>query len=128
MAPVVEDHVRYSIDPKEGYLRAEMTQRDTAGQTAEFVEAIVKELRVSGAKKLLISIRDSRPVFKVEEWKLSAALDQIMGIPGLQVAFIADSRELQMSQQYIALLGQQRGLQFQAFDSEQAAVDWLTQV
>jgi hypothetical protein len=60
-------------------------------------------------------------VFKVEEWKLSAALDKVMSIAGLQVAFIADTREVQMSQQYIALLGRQRGLKFESFDSEPAA-------
>ena len=123
---MVEDPVRYSIEPGEGYLKAEMAERDSAGETAEFVEAIVKELRARGAKKLLISIRDSRPVFKVEEWKLSAALDKVMSIPGLQVAFISDTRELQMSQQYIALLARQRGLKFEAFDGEAAALSWLT--
>ena len=40
---------------------------------------------------------------------------------GLQVAFIVDTREVQMSQQYIALLGRQRGLKFESFDSEPAA-------
>ena len=119
--------MRYSIQPQDGYLKAEMTERDSAAETAEFVEAIVEELRDSGAKKVLISIRDSRPVFKVEEWKLSAALDKVMSIAGLHVAFISDTRELQMSQQYIALLGRQRGLKFEAFDSETAAVAWLTQ-
>ena len=119
--------MRYSIEPQDGYLKAEMTERDTTAQTAEFVEAIVRALRVSAAKKMLISIRDSRPVFKVEEWKLSAALDKVMSIPGLQVAFISDTRELQMSQQYIALLARQRGLKFEAFDTEPAALAWLTQ-
>ena len=118
--------MRYSIESREGYLKAEMTERDTAAETAQFVEAIVAELRARGAKKVLISIRHSRPVFKVEEWKLSAALDKVMSIPGLQVAFSSDTRELQMSQQYIALLARQRGLDFQAFDSEAAAVTWLT--
>ena len=118
--------MRYSIESRQGYLRAEMTERDTPAQTAQFVEAIVKELRAKGGKKVLISIRDSRPVFKVEEWKLSAALDKVMSIPGLQVAFISDTRELQMSQQYIALLARQRGLKFEAFDNEPAALTWLT--
>jgi hypothetical protein len=118
--------VRYTIEPRPpGYLKAEMTGRDSAEETAEFVEAIVRELRAQAAKKLLISIRNSRPVFKVEAWKLSAALDKVMSIPGLQVAFISDTRELQMSQQYIALLARQRGLRFEAFDSEAAAVAWL---
>ena len=119
--------MRYTIDSNEGYLKAEMIERDTAEETAEFVEAIVAALRARGAPdKLLISIRKSRPVFKVEEWKLSASLDKVMSIAGLQVAFIADTREVQMSQQYIALLGRQRGLKFETFDSEPAAVAWLT--
>ena len=120
--------MRFTIDSNEGYLKAEMIERDTAEETAEFVEAIVAALRARGAPdKLLISIRKSRPVFKVEEWKLSASLDKVMSIAGLQVAFIADTREVQMSQQYIALLGRQRGLKFETFDSEPAAVAWLTQ-
>ena len=99
--------MRYSIEPQQGYLKAEMVERDSALETAEFVEAIVVALHAHAADKLLISIRNSRPVFKVEEWKLSAALDKVMSIAGLQVAFIADTREVQMSQQYIALLGRQ---------------------
>jgi CDP-diacylglycerol--glycerol-3-phosphate 3-phosphatidyltransferase len=78
------------------------------------------------ADRLLVSIRSSRPVFKVEEWKLSAALDKVTSIAGLKVAFIADTREVQMSQEYIALLGRQRGLQFESFESEAAALAWLT--
>ena len=124
---VVETSVRYTLEPKDGYLKAEMTERDTAAETAEFVEAIVGELQGKGGRKVLISIRNSRPVFKVEEWKLSAALDKAMRISGLQVAFVSDTRELQMSQQYIALLARQRGLKFEAFDNEPAALTWLTQ-
>ena len=118
--------MRYTIESKDGYLKAEMTERDTAAETAQFVEAIVEALQAKPAKRVLISIRNSRPVFKVEAWKLSAALDKVMSIEGLRVAFIADTRELQMSQEYIALLAQQRGLQFRAFDTEPAAVAWLT--
>ena len=119
--------MNYSIEPQDGgYLKAEMLERDTAAETAQFVEAIVEALHARNAARLLISIRNSRPVFKVEEWKLSAALEKVMSIAGLQVAFIADTRELQMSQEYIALLGRQRGLNFRSFESEQAAVAWLT--
>ena len=125
--PASNGRMRYSIEPQQGYLKAEMVERDSALETAEFVEAIVVALHAHAADKLLISIRNSRPVFKVEEWKLSAALDKVMSIAGLQVAFIADTREVQMSQQYIALLGRQRGLKFETFDSEPAAVAWLTQ-
>ena len=118
--------MRYKIEQQPGYLKAEMVERDTAEETAAFVEAIVEALRAAAADRLLVSIRSSRPVFKVEEWKLSAALDKVMGIVGLKVAFIADTREVQMSQEYIALLGRQRGLQFESFDSEAEALAWLT--
>ena len=117
--------MRYTIERQDGHLKAEMVERDTAEETAEFVGAIVEALRNGPIDKLLISIRNSRPVFKVEEWKLSAALDKVMSIAGLKVAFIADTREVQMSQEYIALLGRQRGLQFESFDDEPAALAWL---
>lgn len=49
-----------------------------------------------------------------------------MSIPGLRVAFVSDSREIAMSQDYIALLGRQRGLEFRAFGTEEAAaIAWL---
>jgi len=118
--------MRYTIETLPGYLKAEMLERETAAETVEFVNAIVVALRSRGVFKLLISIRKSRPVFKVEEWKLSEALDKVMSIPGLKVAFVSDTRELAMSQDYIALLGRQRGLEFQAFGAEeQAALAWL---
>lgn len=118
--------MRYTIEKLGGYLKAEMTERETAAETVEFVDAIVAALRGESVFKLLISIRKSRPVFKVEDWKLSEALDKVMSIAGLKVAFVADTKEVAMSQDYIALLGRQRGLEFQTFPTEQAAVAWLT--
>jgi hypothetical protein len=120
--------VKYTIEKQRaGYLKAEMVDRDSAEETAQFVTAIVEALRRQGARRILISTRQSRPVFKVEDWKLSAALDQVTGIAGLRVAFVSDTRELAMSQEYIALLGRQRGLEFQAFGADEpAAIAWLT--
>ena len=102
-----------------------MIERDTAAETSEFVSAILEVLRLHRIFKVLISIRSSRPVFKVEEWNLSAVLEQVMRLPALKVAFIADTREISLSQEYIALLAQQRGLAFRAFGAEKAAVGWL---
>ena len=118
--------MRYTIEQKAGYLKAEMLERETAEETAVFVEAIVEALQKAPEAHVLISTRQSRPVFKVEDWKLSQALQKVMSVPGLRVAFISDSREIAMSQEYIALLGRQRGLEFETFSSEQGAVIWLT--
>jgi hypothetical protein len=118
--------VRYTIEQKSGYLKAEMVERDTAAETAEFVQAIVAALRTHQVSRVLISIRSSRPVFKVEQWNLSQALDLLRSIPEVRVAFISDTRELKMSQDYIALLARQRGLAFETFDTAEAALAWLT--
>jgi len=117
--------VKYTIERLPGYLKAEMLERDTAEETREFVDAILEALRAGGVLRLLISIRSSRPVFKVEQWDLSGALAALTGMPGLKVAFISDTREIGMSQEYISLIATQRGLAFRPFRSEQDAVAWL---
>jgi hypothetical protein len=118
--------VRYKLEALPGYLKAEMVERETAAETAEFVDAMVDAVRDKGISRVLISTRKSRPVFKVEEWKLSEALERVMSIPGLRVAFVSDTREIAMSQDYIALLGRQRGLEFKAFGAQEAAaIAWL---
>ena len=118
--------MRYTIEQKDGYLKAEMLERETGEETVEFVNAIVEALKHASPAHVLISTRQSRPVFKVEDWKLSEALQKVMSVPGLRVAFVSDSREIAMSQEYIALLGRQRGLEFETFSSEQGAIIWLT--
>lgn len=119
--------MKYSIEQREGYLVAEMLERDTAEETRAFVDAILEALRSSGLQRLLISIRSSRPVFKVQEWDLSGALAQVASLPGLKVAFISDTREIGMSQEYISLIASQRGLDFRPFGAEGDAVAWLRQ-
>jgi hypothetical protein len=98
--------VQYKIELCAGHIKAEMIERDTAAETSEFVNAVLSALQSHRIFRVLISIRSSRPVFKVEEWNLSGALDQLIGVPGLKVAFIADTKEISMSQDYIALLAQ----------------------
>jgi hypothetical protein len=93
--------MRYTIDVHPGYIRAEMREREAGEETRAFVEAILAALRQHKLQRLLISVRASRPVFKVEQYGLSEALLQVAG-SGLRVAFISDTRETAMSQEYIA--------------------------
>lgn len=119
--------MRYTIVAGRHYIKAEMVERDSAEETKEFVDAILETLRKHTPPRVLISIRSSRPVYKVDSWNLSGALDQLVGLKGLRVAFIADSKELAMSQEYIALLARQRGLDFRPFAAEKEAAEWLTE-
>lgn len=120
--------MRYTIERCAGYLKAEMVERDTAEETKQFVVAILAELRNGQTTRLLISTRKSRPVYKVESWDLSAALEELLPLKDrLRVALISDSRELALSQEYIELIARQRGLAFRTFAEEKAAVAWLTE-
>jgi hypothetical protein len=116
--------MRYTIDVHSGYIKAEMRGRQTGEETRTFVTALLAALRQHNIARVLISVRDSRPVFKVEEWGFSDAISKVLG-KGLRVAFIADSKEVAMSQEYIVLLGQQKGLDFRSFAAEADAVQWL---
>jgi hypothetical protein len=119
--------MHYTLEKRAGYLKAEMVERDTAEETKQFVAAILAELR-KGETRVLISTRKSRPVYKVESWDLSVALDQLTAIRDrLRVAFISDSRELALSQEYIELIAKQRGLAFRTFADEASAVAWLSE-
>lgn len=119
--------MRYTIVAGPQYIKAEMVERDTAEETKEFVHALLETLRKHKPPRVLISIRSSRPVYKVDSWNLSGALDQMVPLKGLQVALVADSRELAMSQEYIALLARQRGVDFRTFAAEKEAAEWLVE-
>jgi hypothetical protein len=116
--------MRYTIDVHAGYIKAEMHGRETGEETRTFVNALLAALRQHSMARVLISVRESRPVFKVEDWGFSDAMAKVLGT-GLRVAFIADSKEVAMSQEYIALLGRQKGFDFRSFTAEAEAVDWL---
>ena len=116
--------MRYTIGVLPGYIKGEMRGRETGEETRTFVNALLAALREHEIGRVLISVRESRPVFKVEDWGFSDAIGKVLGT-GLRVAFIADSKEVAMSQEYIALLGQQKGLDFRCFAAEADAAAWL---
>ena len=116
--------MRYTIDVHPGYIKGEMRGRETGEETRTFVNALLATLREQKIARVLMSVRESRPVFKVEDWGFSDAIGKVLGT-GLRVAFIADSKEVAMSQEYIALLGRHKGLDFRCFAAEVDAVAWL---
>ena len=117
--------MKYKVEPREGYLSAEMVDRETSEETAEFVRALVAGLVEHKANRLLISVRRSRPIYKVEGWGLSGAIETIKAIAGFRVAFVGDTPDMVMAQQYIALLLGQRGIATRNCASEAEAVAWL---
>ena len=124
-AGVLAWRMRYSIEMREGYLRAEMVERETPQETREFGEAVQGAMRDKGIARALVVVRASAPVFRVEEYRLSDFLTRISEMPGLRIALVSDSRELAAAHEYVELIASQRGMPLQAFPTEKSALEWL---
>jgi hypothetical protein len=108
-----------------GVLRAEIRGRETAQETRESAEAIFAERAKHGVLAVLLVVKESRPIFKVEEYGLSGLFDRVVAIPGMRIASVGDSAELRSAHEYIELLAKQRGVALRAFASEREALAWL---
>ena len=106
-------------------LRVDIRQRQTAEETREIAERAFAERERAGVLRILLVTRDSRPIFKVEEYGLSAILERIAAIPGLRVASLSDDSALHAAHEYIELIARQRGVAYRAFTKEADALAWL---
>ena len=60
--------MRYKIENRQGYLHAALHGRDTAEQMREFLLAVHGACRSHDLPRILISVRQSRAVFKPEDY------------------------------------------------------------
>lgn len=106
-----------------GYLRADLRGRESAEEMREAIWAILAECRRTGISAVLICTRASRPLFKVQEFGLSAFLEEMSR--SCKVALVADNQELRASDEYIATMAQQKQINVRAFRGEALAARWL---
>jgi hypothetical protein len=106
-----------------GYLRVELQHRETAEEMRQAIWSILAECRRHGVSSVLISTRASRPLFKLQEFGLSAFLEEMSR--ACKVALVADNRDLRASDEYIATMAQQKNIAVRAFADEAAAARWL---
>lgn len=121
-----EPRARIQVKQMAGYLRAEMFDRTTGEETKAFLQAIAEESRRTGCVKVLISVRRSLPIFKVEQYALSEFIKLIAATPSARIAITADSSEVRAAHQYVELLARQQGCDVRSFAGEAPAVEWLT--
>ncbi len=114
----------YRISAEQGYLRAELFDRQTADETREFLSAVLAGAWKQGQSHVLIYVHGSRPIFAVEKYGLYGYL-KIASASGCKVALLADSAEARVAQQYIETLARQRGVDLRTFRDESAALEWL---
>jgi hypothetical protein len=118
--------LRYSVRIEDSHIRCEVFDRKTVQETKEFVDAVFEKLRETRMRRVLILIRDSQPIFTVGRYQLEQTFKSAAAmVPGLRVAHVSDSKELQASQDYIALLGRQQGVACRAIGDEPEALRWL---
>jgi hypothetical protein len=107
----------------EGYLRAELSGRQSAEDMHQAISTLLNECRRQELPSVLIVTRASRPLFKLEEFRLSSFLEEMT--PACRVAMIAENPELRAADEYIATMARQRRLAVRTFTDEATAVRWL---
>jgi hypothetical protein len=117
--------MHFTFEFAQDHLRAELFGRQTAEETREFVAALAAEARRHSATRILIWVRNSRPIFKVEQYKLSDQFRILVAEQDVRVALLADSDEVRASHQYIEVLAAQQGALVRAFRDEGRALNWL---
>lgn len=116
--------MRFRIEPREGYLHAAIYNRDTADEMREFLLAVHAACRSHDTPKILISVRQSRAVFKPEDYGLSGYVNELI-TPACQIALLGDTDEVSKANEYIELVARQQGVNARAFRDERAALRWL---
>ena len=117
--------MRLKFEMRGDVLRVEIQERETAEETREIAEKTFAERERHGARSIAMVVRESRPIFKVEEYGLSAIFARLNAVPGLRLAVVAEDGALHSAHQYIEVLAGQRGVAYRAFRSEAEAMEWL---
>ena len=116
----------FKIEPKAGYLRIALRKRE-AGEALTTAQAVLAAIEEHRARRVLIAVAESDPIFRVEQYNLSGAIERLLKQPGLRVALVSDSAELFASHEYVQFLAAQRGLALRAFRDESEAGRWLAE-
>jgi|SRR5882672_8044839 len=116
--------VWYRVSAEQGYLRAELFNRQTAEETKEFLETVLASALQHRLPLVLICVRNSAPIFTVERYGFSRYLDLAFESK-YKIALVGDTLELRIAHQYIATMARIRGVKLRAFPEESAAIGWL---
>ena len=117
--------MRYQFTLLQDCLRAEMIGRETVEETQDFIAAVADEARKHNASRILICVRRSRPIFRVEQYRISEQFRVLGANPAVRVALVADTDEIRAAHGYIEVLAKQHEANVRAFRDEPSAIEWL---
>jgi len=115
----------YKITLDRGVLRGELFARETVEETKAFFQAIVSASRESRCPCILISVRSSKPIFQLERHGLIEYFRKLAATSSRRIALLGDSRDLQLSHEYVEFIARQHGLVVRTFPDETAAYRWF---
>lgn len=121
--------MRFTIEPRAGYLRAALWDRETAEEMREFLVAVSAACRQHECCKVVMVIRRSRPAFRPEDYGLGGSKGGYASelvTSACQVALVSDTEELHAAHEYIELAARQQHINARAFRDEPAALRWLS--
>lgn len=81
--------MKYTIADKEGYIRADLLERQDAEETEAFLKAIGVERREHQRKAVLICVHTTRAVFRVEKYHASRFLETLAALRDVSVALVS---------------------------------------
>lgn len=118
--------MQLTIAVETGYLRVEMVGRRSAGEMAQALHEVIAACRHRGVFAVLVVVRASRPIFRVEQYGLSGYLaDMTAGGEPWRVALVSDNAEQRAAHEYVATLARQKRIALRAFGAESQAAQWL---
>jgi hypothetical protein len=117
--------MRFTIAAFQDHLRAELLDRESVEETREFLAALGKEALRRRSPRILVCVRLSRPIFKVEDYQASSYMRQLAARPDVKVALVANRHDIRAAHEYIEVLARQQGANLRSFADEAAALRWL---
>ncbi|MGH8689180.1 MAG: hypothetical protein ACREVQ_15860 [Burkholderiales bacterium] len=108
-----------------GYVRAELFDRRTPEETRGFLDSILASATAHDCPRVLISVKSSAPLFKVEQYGLSKYFKALGGNRSYKVALVSDSDGTYASHQYIEFLARQHEARVKSFRNDAPALAWL---
>jgi hypothetical protein len=119
---------RFTIEARGDHVFAELRGRESAADMRAFLEAVKDACRTNACPSILISVRDSRPVFKAEDYGLTGEMRgyaSSLATPDCRIALIGDTSEHQHAHEYVELVARQQRVNAKAFKGEGEALAWL---
>ena len=117
--------MRFTIEPRQGYVRAVLSDQETPDEMREFLVAVSAACHENASSKVVLVVRRSRPAFKPEDYGLTSYVRDLVTAE-CQVAMVGDTDELRTAHGYVEMVARQQNINARAFRDEAAALRWLS--